>query len=93
MIRVTNVNRKILRQAAEKASSNITNRFPKLADWLSGDYYPSVKQLAEFAKAVHIPFVSEWKCLKTHLFPTPHFHEDKFREDRTITKDLDYLPR
>lgn len=56
MIRVTNLNRKILKQAAERASSNITIKFPKLADWLSGGYYPSVKQLAEFAKAVHIPF-------------------------------------
>ena len=56
MIRVTNLNREILKQAAERASSNINIRFPKLADWLSGGYYPSVKQLAEFAKAVHIPF-------------------------------------
>ncbi|MDN3512966.1 MAG: ImmA/IrrE family metallo-endopeptidase [Candidatus Brocadia sp.] len=56
MIRVTNLNKEILKQAAERVGGNITDRFPKLADWLSGGYDPSVKQLAEFAKAVHIPF-------------------------------------
>lgn len=56
MIRVKNLNKEILKQAAERVGGNITDKFPKLADWLSGDYYPSVKQLAEFAKAVHIPF-------------------------------------
>ncbi len=34
---------------------------------------------------------SERKCSTIHPFPTPHFHEDKFREDRAITKDEDYL--
>lgn len=35
--------------------------------------------------------IFELKSSKIHLFPTSHFHEDKFREDRAITKDLDYL--
>jgi len=56
MIRVTNLNREILKLAAERIGGNITVEFPKLADWLSGDPYPTVKQLAEFSKAVHIPF-------------------------------------
>jgi Zn-dependent peptidase ImmA (M78 family) len=56
MIRVTNLNRKILEQAVERVGGNISVRFPKLEDWLSGGPYPTVKQLAGFAKAVHIPF-------------------------------------
>lgn len=56
MLRVTNLNRKILKQAAGKIGGNITVEFPKLADWLSEGPYPTVKQLAEFAKAAHIPF-------------------------------------
>ncbi|MFO0795006.1 MAG: ImmA/IrrE family metallo-endopeptidase [Candidatus Brocadiaceae bacterium] len=56
MTRVTNLNREIIEQAVERVGGNITVRFPKLADWLRGGHYPTVKQLAEFAKAVHIPF-------------------------------------
>lgn len=56
MLRITNFNREILKQAAERIGGNITVEFPKLADWLSGGPYPTVKQLAEFSKAVHIPF-------------------------------------
>jgi len=33
----------------------------------------------------------EGESSKIHLFPAPHFHEDKFREDRAITKDKGYL--
>ena len=33
----------------------------------------------------------EGESSKIHLFPAPHFHEDKFREGRAITKDEDYL--
>lgn len=56
MLRITNFNKKILNLAAERIGGNITIEFPKLADWLSGSTYPTAKQLAEFAKAVHIPF-------------------------------------
>lgn len=56
MLRITNFNREILKLAAERIGGNITVEFPKLADWLSGGLYPTAKQLAEFARAVHIPF-------------------------------------
>lgn len=56
MLRITNFNREILKLVAERIGGNITVEFPKLADWLSGGPYPTAKQLAEFAKAVHIPF-------------------------------------
>ena len=56
MHRVININREILKLAAERIGGNTTAEFPKLADWLSGGPYPTVKQLAEFSKAVHIPF-------------------------------------
>lgn len=56
MLRITNFNREILKLAVERVGGNISVEFPKLADWLSGGPYPTVKQLAKFAKAVHIPF-------------------------------------
>lgn len=56
MLRITNYNKEILKLVAERIGGNITAEFPKLADWWSGGYYPTTKQLAEFAKAVHIPF-------------------------------------
>ncbi len=56
MLRITNFNRETLKLAAERIGGNITVEFPKLADWLSGGRYPTAKQLAEFARAVHIPF-------------------------------------
>lgn len=78
MIRVTNLNKEILKQAAERVGNNITNRFSKLSAWLSGDCCPIVKQLAEFVRAVHIPFgyfiLDKLPELKTGV---PPFHTEE----------------
>lgn len=49
----------MLRWARERASldlESLQHRFPKLADWEDGAVQPTIKQLENFAKVVHVPF-------------------------------------
>jgi Zn-dependent peptidase ImmA (M78 family) len=48
----------LLQWARERAgmdAASLTRRFPKLADWESGDASPTLKQLEQFARATHAP--------------------------------------
>jgi len=57
MTHVNNYNIEILKWAAEKYGSNAINqKFPNLHDWISGDKFPTVRQLADFSKASSVPF-------------------------------------
>jgi Zn-dependent peptidase ImmA (M78 family) len=58
MSRVT-INPKLIRWAVDRSGqdeSALMERFPKLADWESGDLQPTSKQLEDFAKATLTPF-------------------------------------
>ena len=58
MIRVP-VNPELLRWAcecADIAQEDLTAKFRKLPEWESGEIQPTLKQLEEFACAVHVPF-------------------------------------
>lgn len=49
----------MLQWACERAGLDVdalTERFPKLPEWLSEDAEPTFKQLEDFAKATHTPF-------------------------------------
>jgi len=43
------------RERASLAPHDLTRRFPKLAAWEAGEAQPTLKQLEEFARAVHVP--------------------------------------
>ncbi len=43
-------------EAAASAGDFIRTKFPNLEQWVEGEKQPTVIQLADFAKAVHIPF-------------------------------------
>jgi Zn-dependent peptidase ImmA (M78 family) len=48
----------LLRWARERAGlelANLLRRFPKLEEWEAGDRQPTLKQLEDFARAVHVP--------------------------------------
>ncbi|WP_234053381.1 MULTISPECIES: ImmA/IrrE family metallo-endopeptidase [unclassified Xanthobacter] len=49
----------MLRWARERAgvmtAEELTGRFPKLPEWEAGDTRPTLKQLEDFARAVHVP--------------------------------------
>lgn len=49
---------KLLRWARERARLDrdaLHHRFPRIADWESGEAHPTLKQLEQFAKATHTP--------------------------------------
>ncbi|MHB8707962.1 MAG: ImmA/IrrE family metallo-endopeptidase [Desulfuromonadales bacterium] len=57
MNRVT-INPDLLRWAVERSrldALQLTTRFPKLAEWESGETQPTLKQLEKFAHATHVP--------------------------------------
>src|SRR5579859_6029460 len=52
------VNPRLLRWARERSGydfDTLAHRFPRLAEWESGDAHPTLKQLEQFANAVHAP--------------------------------------
>ncbi len=55
-MRVSNINKEILRQTTETLDQAIFAKFPKLAQWLDGTIMPTFKQIVTYAKAVDIPF-------------------------------------
>jgi Zn-dependent peptidase ImmA (M78 family) len=50
------INNSLLGDAAASAGEDLWVKFPQLQDWIAGDKKPTVNQLADFAKSVHIPF-------------------------------------
>lgn len=50
------INSALLGDAAASAGADLWIKFPQLQDWIDGAKKPTVNQLAEFSKAVHIPF-------------------------------------
>lgn len=46
----------LLGDAAALAGADVWIKFPQLQEWINGKKKPTVNQLADFAKAVHIPF-------------------------------------
>jgi Zn-dependent peptidase ImmA (M78 family) len=50
------INNHLLGDAAASAVGDLWVKFPQLQDWINGIKKPTVNQLAEFAKFVHIPF-------------------------------------
>ncbi len=54
-----NVNNNMLTWAISRAGFDVpafAEKFPKILDWLEGQKKPTVKQLEEFSKKVHLPF-------------------------------------
>ena len=51
------------RERAGKNQDELLSRFPKIAEWEAETTQPTLKQLEDFANAVHVPF--------GYLFLTP----------------------
>ena len=51
-----NIKSDLLGDAAASAGTELWMKFPQLQEWINGEKKPTVNQLADFAKAVHIPF-------------------------------------
>lgn len=43
------------RERADKSQEDLVKRFKKLSEWESGELKPTLKQLQDFAQAVHVP--------------------------------------
>lgn len=55
-MRVSNINREILRQTTEQLDQAIFAKFPHLAHWLDGSIMPTFNQMVSYAKTVDVPF-------------------------------------
>ncbi|MBL0146084.1 MAG: hypothetical protein IPP48_10195 [Chitinophagaceae bacterium] len=77
------INNSLLGTAAQAVGEDVWAKFPSLQQWINGEKKPTVIQLADFAKSVHIPFgfffLNELPIIKNTipLFRTnskvPHF--------------------
>ncbi|WP_099572158.1 hypothetical protein [Maribacter sp. 4U21] len=58
-VKVNHYNPEILIWAANRANNSIdslSEKFPKLPQWLNKTWLPTLKQLENFAKSVYVPF-------------------------------------
>ena len=73
-------------------SAGLRRRFPKLGSWESGDAVPTLKQLEQFAKAVHVPvgylFLS---APPVEELPIPDFRLGRERRQRPSPDLLDTI--
>lgn len=51
-----NINANLIGEAAASAGETVWAKFPNLQAWIKGEKYPTVNQLADFAKTVRLPF-------------------------------------
>lgn len=88
-MRVSNINRDILRQTTQQLDQTIFTKFPKLAEWLDGTVTPTLKQLVKYAKTVDIPFgyffLEEMPIKDTQI---PHYRTAKDKEAIEPSKNL-----
>jgi Zn-dependent peptidase ImmA (M78 family)/transcriptional regulator with XRE-family HTH domain len=83
----------LLRWARERAGlhdpENLARRFPKLAEWESGEAQPTLKQLDQFARAVHVPVGYLFlPAPPEEPLPIPDFRTMEGREVRQASPDL-----
>ena len=90
-----NIQRKLFLWALErcgKTEEAMQRKFPKIADWLSGEVYPTLKQLEKFASATYTPlgyfFLKEPPEDK---LPIPDFRTVKGQPERPSPNLLDTI--
>lgn len=75
--RIENINKDIIEWAISRNGNNVEDFYvknPDVKDWVSGDKFPTVKQLEAFTHKVHVPF--GYMFLKTppdETLPIPFF--------------------
>ncbi len=87
-MRVSNINLTILEQTIQGLDQAILSKFPKMGEWLEGSRQPTFKQLADYAKAVDIPFGYFFlETLPEQTASIPHY---RTTVDKTVvpSKDL-----
>jgi Zn-dependent peptidase ImmA (M78 family) len=89
------IQRKLLLWALERSGKTqdaMKGKFPKIADWLSGEVYPTLKQLDKFAAATYTPlgyfFLNEPPEDK---LPIPDFRTVKGEPERPSPNLLDTI--
>jgi Zn-dependent peptidase ImmA (M78 family) len=90
-----NVNANMLIWAIARAGHDLqafTNKFPNVQLWLEGEKKPTVKQLEEFSKKVHLPFgyLFLTEPPKEHL-PIPFFRSNGNQADKVSINVYDTI--
>ncbi len=90
-----NVNANILTWAISRAGYELqtfTDKFPKVQLWIEGEKKPTVKQLEEFSKKVHLPFGYLFlpEPPKEHL-PIPFFRSNSNQAEKVSINVYDTI--
>jgi len=92
-MRVENLNKEILKRAADNLDQPIISKFPKLSEWINGTRFPTFNQLIAFTKAANIPFGYLFlKDLPEKAYPIPHYRTKNntlFKPSRNLIETLD----
>lgn len=77
------------RERARLGIDDLVGKFPKIADWESGELLPTFKQLEEFANATHVPFGYLFLPEPPDIpLPIPDFRTVQNRELGTVSPEL-----
>jgi Zn-dependent peptidase ImmA (M78 family)/transcriptional regulator with XRE-family HTH domain len=77
------------RERAHMGAEELAVKFPKLAEWESGDLSPTFKQLEAFAKVTHVPFGFLFLPEPPHIpMPIQDFRTVQNRHVGSISPDL-----
>lgn len=92
-MRVENLNKDILKSAADSLDQLSISKFPKLVEWIEGSKFPTFNQLIAFAKAANIPFGYLFlEDLPQKPYPIPHYRTNNntsFRPSKNLIETLD----
>jgi len=92
-MRVENLNKNILKRAADNLEEPIISKFPKLNEWIEGAKFPTFNQLIAFSKAANIPFGYLFlNDLPEKEYPIPHYRTNNntfFKPSKNLIETLE----
>lgn len=91
-MRVQNININTLRLAVEQAGEVSFEKFPRLQEWLAGEQKPTLTQLGNLARALHIPFGYFFLDQLPHReYPIPHYRTKTAKSFKPSAELIDTL--
>lgn len=94
-LRLENINVEIIKWAIIRAGNDLDEFYisnPKVKDWVEGNKYPTIKQLENFSKKVHVPFGYMFlEKPPIEKIPIPFFRTGKGKVDKVSLNVYDTI--